>query len=185
MPAPKIIKIGQNTALILASIVLSLVIAEIALRLTGIGKYSLYDRILFFTKPSLVRTEDKTVRYEPRTKIRSVAIYGDEVDYDIVYGTNNLGFVDDVDYNFDSAPGKKVVFVGDSFTAGDGGNKSWISQLRRRLDRPEISLYNLGITGAGVKQFQQLLTSVKDEAHFDEINIMVIGNDFFGLCGIR
>jgi Icc-related predicted phosphoesterase len=179
MPAPKIIKIGQNTALILASIVLSLVIAEIALRLTGIGKYSLYDRILFFTKPSLVRTGDKTVRYEPRMKIRSVAIYGDEVDYDIVYGTNNLGFVDDVDYNFDSAPGKKVVFVGDSFTAGDGGNKSWISQLRRRLDRPEISLYNFGITGAGVKQFQQLLTSVKDEAHFDEINIMVIGNDFF------
>lgn len=65
---------------------------------------------------------DKIVRYELRMKIRSVVIYGDEVDYDIVYGINNFGFVDDVDYNFDFVFGKKVVFVGDFFIVGDGGN---------------------------------------------------------------
>ena len=97
MPSRRIIKIAQNTALILASVTFSLVVAEIALRLTNIGKYSLYDRTLFFTAPSLTQGKNQTVKYEPKTNIRSVAIYGDEVDYDINYGTNNLGIVDKVD----------------------------------------------------------------------------------------
>ncbi|MBD2653903.1 SGNH/GDSL hydrolase family protein [Synechocystis sp. FACHB-383] len=179
MPSKKIIKISQNIVLIFASIAFSLVLAEIVLRLTNLGKYSLYDRTLFFTAPSLVQGKDKTVKYEPKTDIRSVAIYGDQVDYDITYGTNNLGFVDNVDYDFNLASTKKIVFIGDSFTAGDGSNYTWVSQLRQLLDRPDINLYNFGVTGTGIKHFQQLLASVKDTVRFNEINIMVIGNDFF------
>ncbi|WP_238546780.1 MULTISPECIES: SGNH/GDSL hydrolase family protein [unclassified Synechocystis] len=134
---------------------------------------------MFFTKPSLVQGKNQTVKYEPKTKIRSIAIYGDEVDYDIVYGTNNLGFVDNVDYDFSAATTKKVVFVGDSFTAGDGGEQPWVSQLRQELGQSNTELYNFGVTGTGIQHFQLLLESVKDMAHFDEINIMVIGNDFF------
>jgi hypothetical protein len=179
MPSRRIIKIAQNTALILASVTFSLVVAEIALRLTNIGKYSLYDRTLFFTAPSLTQGKNQTVKYEPKTNIRSVAIYGDEVDYDINYGTNNLGFVDNVDYDFNLESTKKIVFVGDSFTAGDGGNHPWVSQLRQRLGQSDTTLYNFGVTGTGIKHFGPLLESVKDTVDFDEINIMVIGNDFF------
>ncbi|QUS61183.1 SGNH/GDSL hydrolase family protein [Synechocystis sp. PCC 7338] len=179
MPSKKIIKISQNIALIFASIAFSLVMVEIVLRLTNLGKYSLYDRTLFFTAPSLVEGKDQTVKYEPKTNIRSVAIYGDQVDYDITYSTNNLGFVDNVDYDFNLASTKKIAFIGDSFTAGDGGNHTWVSQLRQLLDRPDTNLYNFGVTGTGIKHFQRLLASVKDTAYFNEINIMVIGNDFF------
>ncbi|MBE9175723.1 SGNH/GDSL hydrolase family protein [Synechocystis salina LEGE 06155] len=179
MPSKKITKISQNIALIFASIAFSLVMAEIVLRLTNLGKYSLYDRTLFFTAPSLVQGKDQTVKYEPKTNIRSVAIYGDQVDYDITYGTNNLGFVDNVDYDFNSVSTKKIVFIGDSFTAGDGSNYRWVSELRKILNFPDTNFYNFGVTGTGVKHFQRLLANIKDTAHFNEINIMVIGNDFF------
>lgn len=174
-----IVKIGQNSALVIGSVLFSLAVTEIALRFTNLGRYSLYDRILFFTEPSLVQAPDHTVRYEPQQKIRSVAIYGDQVDYDTTYHANNLGFIDEIDYDPTAPATKTVAFIGDSFTVGDGGNQSWFSQLRAEAGQPALALYNFGVTGTGILHFQQLLASLKNSITFDEINIMVIGNDFF------
>ena len=174
-----VIKVTQNSVLILLSVIFSLVFVELALQLTNIGKYSLYDRILFFTKPSLVKATDTTVRYQPRTKIRSVAIYGDQIDYDVSYNSNNLGFIDNVDYDLNSSATNKIVFVGDSFTAGVGGSKPWISQIRELTKRDSTDFYGFGVSGTGISHFESLLRSFKDKMAITEINIMVISNDFF------
>ncbi len=175
----KVIKIGQNSALVFASVCFALVATELLLRLTDVGKYSLYDRVLFFTNPSLVEGKNKAVKYSPNTTIRSVAIYGDHVDYDANYQTNNLGFIDNVDYDLNSQATKHIVFVGDSFTAGDGGSQPWVSQVRESLGQPNIDLYNFGVTGTGLHHFKSLLESFRGVIPFDEVNIMVISNDFF------
>ena len=54
------------------------------------------------------------MRYRANENIRAATIYNGKIEYDIVFSTNNLGFVDKSDYFFEKQLNKKYyAFVGD------------------------------------------------------------------------
>ena len=172
-------EIVQNSVLFAASVFIALLAGELILRFTKIGYYSVSDRVLFYSNPSFVMSENRAVKYSPNSKIRSVAIYGNYIDYDVVYHTNNMGFIDSIPYGKTKTGTKNIAFIGDSFTAGSGSNNPWVTQLRKLLLSPDIAIYNLGVSGTGILHFHKLLKSLEGIIPFEEVNIMVISNDFF------
>lgn len=169
----------RNIFLIFLSLAIGLAVCEGLLRLFNVGSYSLADRVLFFTFPAWVVGNKGDVRYQPNTEIRSLAVYGDVVDYDVIQKTNNLGFVDGVDYYRPEPSVHRIVFVGDSLTAGSGGFP-WIEQLRKKIGLDDyVALYNLGVGGTGVAHFIRRLENFWFDIGFDEVNVMVISNDFY------
>lgn len=112
-------------------------------------------------------------------KIRTIAVYNNKIEYDVDFNTNNLGFVDDKDYQYEIAPHKKYyAFVGDSFTAGYHGREPWIPKLRRNLKERNIEIFNLGIEGTGIEHFYRLLKSTSKQLYITHIVILAISNDF-------
>lgn len=168
----------KNALLVIASILIALCITEFALRTTLIGKYSLNDRVLFYSAPSFIDRYEN-VRYESNSRVRTVAIYGDNIDYDTTNITNNMGFYDNVSYQESGVGIRDIGFLGDSLTSGSGSDVPWVTQMRQLLDSPETRLYNLGVAGTGIFHFRRLLKYFDHEVPLDEVNIMAISDDFF------
>lgn len=167
----------SKLGLTIFSIIIGLVIGEIVVRSLGFGHVA--ERSLMFSSPTWKLDSGNAVRYLPNQKIRTVAAYEGNIEYDIQFQTNNLGFVDNVDYVREAASNKKYyAFVGDSFTAGYHGGESWVPQLRDRVRGQNVGIYNLGIGGTGVEQFSRLLKSVSQQIKFSTIVVLAISNDF-------
>lgn len=172
-------RIATNVAIVFISFATAIGVTELALRLFNVAQYSLHDQILFYTLPAFSGDVETGVRYVPNATIREVAVYGDQIDYDVVQTTNNLGFYDNIDYLPTTDDRRNVVFIGDSFTAGSGGF-SWLPQLREAaLKNSHSNIFNLGVGSASVHHFAPLLDSFNNTIPFDEVNIIVIANDFY------
>jgi len=174
-----VVSISKNLALFLTSILFTFLIAELLLRFTSFGLYSQSHRALFYSAPSFISVGELAVTYQPNSKVRKVAIYGKQIDYDTISTSNNLGFFDNVPYT-KAAPGVKgIVFVGDSFTASEGGSKPWIIQLRENVARKDLSLYAMGVSGTGMHNFKSILNQFQNDISIDQINVVSISSDFY------
>lgn len=169
----------KNLTLLLVSMLVCVMLAELALRFFPIGNYSLNQRVLFYSSPSLIRSDNTAVSYQPNTEIREVAVYGKNIDYDVTKKTNNMGFYDDIPYQKHNNGKRGIVFIGDSFTSGTGGDTPWVTTLRETISRSDVELYNLGVTATGVHAFYELLKTTKEKLTFDTVNLMVINSDYF------
>lgn len=170
----------KNGLLFVLAVLLAVLAAESLLRAADIGEYSLNDRVLFYSFPSFIADEHGVVHYPSHTKIRSAAIYGDQIDYDTTTLTNSLGYQDNIDYVESVAPEiNDIVFIGDSFTEGIGGFP-WVPKIRETLRQPGLTkIYNLGIGSASIPHIELMLEDFKRKIGFDEVNVFVISNDFF------
>ena len=171
--------ISLRAALACVSCLVGLSVAELVLRGVDPGDS---QRTLFFSSKVWTVDGGGAVTYEPNTVIRTVAVHGEEVEYDVTFPVNNLGFVDDQDYPLpgrEDGSSKRYVFVGDSFIAGYHGGSPWIPDLRERLTTSGGGplIYNLGVGGTGLSHFPSLLESVREKIQFDEIVILAISND--------
>jgi hypothetical protein len=144
---------------------------------------ALEERMLFVGPHHWRVEDDGTVRYEPHQRIRHVSFYGSHVEYDVTFATNNLGFVDSEDYPIASRAPEEVrwALVGDSFTAGYHGGEPWVEGLRERARDAgrHVTLYNLGVGGAGPPQFQRLLRRFGSELDLDRVAVLFISDDLF------
>lgn len=172
---------AANTVLIVTSIILCLMLAEVTIRfLFSRPEYS--NRFLFWSSPHLILDEHGAVRYRPDETVRKISMYGNSIEYDLVYQTNNMGLIDTVDYVVSrgtNAVGHHIALVGDSITAGSGAS-AWVPVLREQLQSElnGVELYNLGVSGAGIEHFSKLLKSVSSDIQFTDIIIIAISNDF-------
>lgn len=141
------------------------------------------DRVVLFSDPSWRHARYGTLRYAPDSQVREVAVYGEKIEYDVAFETNNLGFIDTRDYHkHEDADGRqRIAFVGDSMTAGYHGGQPWVPQLRDAVERKDssIEIYNLGVGGVGIPQFYRLLESVESEIDFERIVVLFITHDLF------
>lgn len=112
--------------------------------------------------------------------IRTVAAYGEAIDYDVRFSTNHQGFVDDVDYGAPAGDRRAIALVGDSFTAGYHGGRPWVPRLREApgFDPARDVLYNFGVAGTGLLDFRDLLHAQSGQRRLDEVLIVAISSDF-------
>ena len=167
------------TGLLLASVLLALFASELILQLTELGDFSHNRRVLFYSQPSYEYLDNRVVRYLPDTAIRTVAVYGEHIDYDVTNHTNNLGFYDNVDYMNPGMEARSIAFLGDSFTSGSGGNLPWVISLRRSINSEDLKLYNLGVSGTGLHNFAAVLDRYRETLSIDEVNVMAITSDLY------
>jgi hypothetical protein len=143
-----------------------------------------YDRLWMLGSPTFQTDYGGAVRYVPNQTVRSVILEGGDIVYDVRFHTNDLGFIDHEDYSSDGerpADARRLVFVGDSYTAGFHGGTPWVPALRdeaRRAD-PDLAIYNLGVSGSGFEQFYRLVQSASAQLDFSEIVILAISDDFW------
>lgn len=166
-----------NLIIMSISIAIALAVGEVAIRLIK-PVYDYRDRSLLFSSPVFKLYSGGSVRYLPHEKIREVAVYNEKIEYDVLYRTNNLGFIDLKDYGPESVPGRSYyAFIGDSFTAGVNGGNPWVPQLRNNNVRAEV--YNFGVAGTGFEHFYRLLHDMKNKVTITHIIIVAITDDFF------
>ena len=173
----KILNLISNTGLFLFSITITFLVGEIVMRFSDLNH--VYDRSLMFSSKTFLRDQNGAIRYQPNENIRTVAVYNNKIEYDVHFDTNNLGFVDEEDYAYENNPNKRYyAFVGDSFTAGFHGGEPWVPKLRGSPELKHAEIFNLGVGGTGIKQFEKLLKSAKKQLHFTDIVILAISEDF-------
>ena len=114
--------------LALLSCALTLLVGELGVRAIW-GPPAWTDlRVVFFSTHTWQRDPMGAMRYTPSATVRTVAIYGDRVEYDARFRVNNLGFIDRIDYQTEveaeteteNPKSQRIAFVGDSFTARVG-----------------------------------------------------------------
>ena len=99
------------------------------------------------------------------------------------YATNNFGFVDK-DFQFPKPSGRKrVLAVGDSFVHGTVPYPSNVitqmeELLKQKCPETDFEIYNLGIAGAGVFEYDELLRHVQNQFEPDMVVLhFYVGND--------
>jgi hypothetical protein len=143
-----------------------------------------HDKLWMLGSPTFQTDHGGAVRYLANQTVRSVILQDGDIVYDLRFSTNDLGFIDHEEYSSDGerpADARRLVFVGDSFTAGVHGGTPWVPALRddaRRAD-PNLKIYNLGVEGSGFEQFFRLVHSASAQLDFSEIVILAISDDFW------
>jgi lysophospholipase L1-like esterase len=166
-----------NLVLLVISLLICGIIGEVSVRVFHLLPS---QRSLLFSQAAFQMGEYECVKYVSNEDIRTVAVYDQEIAYDVRFHTNNLGLIDDQDYFRPDSAGEKrhFAFVGDSFTAGFHGGQPWVPGLRAHLPSDLAEVYNLGVSGAGFEHFYRLLKNVGQTIPFTDIFILGISNDF-------
>jgi len=172
----------NNFLLIISSTLFALVLGEVLVRIIVpiVAPDAFHpERFLFWSSPHFISDQNGATRMIPNESVRTVAIYSGQIEYDVKYQTNNLGFIDHKDYIENNSSERLIAFVGDSFTAGYHGGKPWVPKLRDSLARDHnLEIYNLGVDGTGIIHFEKILESFGEQIKFNEIVIVAIGGDF-------
>ena len=175
MPRP----IFENLLRLAASLAISLVATEIAGRRLQGGTVD--TRMLLFSENPWVFDEGGFVKFKPRSEIRTAALYGDSIEYDVWFRTNDEGFVDDTDYrSLALGDGRRnIAVVGDSFTAGFHGGAPWVQTLRSApgFDPRRHNLFNFGVSATGLLNWDRLLASYSERFAINEILLVTITSD--------
>ena len=164
-----------NLFLLAVALAFSFVVAVAGLRIAAPELGRPDTRLLFTSDPPL-RDEIGAIRYPPHRSVRSVLLYGDEIELDVSFRTNDLGLVDHRDY-LPAVPAQpSYAFVGDSYAAGVEGGRPWLPELRDRLG---IQAYALGMGATGVLGFERMLESMSRLLEFSDVVFVAISDDFF------
>lgn len=164
-----------NLLLLGLALTVSFAVAETTLRVAAPELGRPDPRLLFATETP-IRDEVGAIRYPPQRSIRSVLLYGDEIEIDTTFRTNDLGLVDHRDYLPQMAADRSYALLGDSYAAGVEGGRPWIPELRDRLG---LQVYALGMGATGVLGFERMLESVSRLLVFTDVIFVAISDDFF------
>jgi len=166
-----------NIGIFFFSLAIVLLVGEIGIRFSNLIHVN--QRLQMFSSQTFQLDQNGAVRYQTNKKIREVLVYNNKIVYDVHFDTNNLGFIDDKDYEYENVPNKRYyAFIGDSWTAGFHGGEPWVPKLRRNIEGKNIEIFNLGVSGTGFEHFYRLLKSTSEQLHITHIVILAISADF-------
>ena len=173
---------STNIKIAIIATVLSFLLAELSLRLFNliIEADTEKNRLRYFWSDNyLISSSNNAIIAKPNWNIRERATCNGDIEFDVSFETNNLGFIDSDDYPGEGKFERYVGLVGDSYTAGTGAGP-WIPYLRDKINSNgnDIQLYNFGFVAAGVEQFVRLLEEYAPRLPISDLVILVISDDF-------
>ena len=170
----------KNLILFLFSFFFSLLITEIFLQFIYFNnntfkRIAATDRYMIFEEGDIFKPYKNFFKYHSNKIILSEVFYKIDEDflkeysYEIV--TNNFGLVQKNDIYKDK---KSILFLGDSFTEGQGFN-AWINFFNGKFK--DFQLINGGILGTGPKQFQNLEEHISKNYEISKVIFLYLGDD--------
>ena len=173
---------NKNILVFFISVLLSFLIAEVAIRYTIGHPLELSQaniRIMLYDAGENFINIGNIFKYYPNKLIRSEVYYiidnKPELEYRYTLRTNNAGLIQ----NKNISPNQSYeILLGDSFTEGEGADP-WFYELEQNYSTPERQLINGGILGTGPLQWEILKNHLHDNfsINFDRINVIFIGGD--------
>lgn len=170
----------KNLILFLVSFFFSLLIIEIFLQIIYFNKNSFkqtkaVDRYMIFEQGNVFKPYTNFFKYHPNKKILSEVFYKiddkfiKEYSYEII--TNNFGLVQESNISKNK---KSILFLGDSFTEGQGAS-AWINYFGGKYK--DFQLINGGILGTGPEQFKNLENHISDNFEVSKVVVLYLGDD--------
>ena len=139
-------KFKKNTLLFLSSLIISIIVAEIAVRIISPVNFKRDERNLLYRYDEFLGwfpKENSKDKYSKKWAPRKVLVEH-----------NSLGFRDD---EFVDSEKKNIIFLGDSFVWGyDVEKEERFTEILRKTNN-QYDIYNLGISGYGTDQELLLL----------------------------
>ncbi len=104
------------------------------------------------------------------------SLIDETVDFRVAYRGNPQGFRSPHDFSR-PAPGRRIVFLGDSYTFGSGvaDDETFVALLEERLE--DTTCYNLGVGGFGIDQMWRTLVHYGLPLEPDLVVLAFIRND--------
>lgn len=98
--------------------------------------------------------------------------------YDHVMAVNNKGYCSVYDYAYKKKPGNfRWMVFGDSYSAGEITDTTWVDLFQNRFDGNGIEFYNFSLEGAGIKGWHNIFfKEVVPEYEFDGVVLAVFGD---------
>lgn len=157
-------------------IVLELIFQYQDLKYKKYKKLPAFNRYMIFEEGDVFQTFDNFFKYSPNKKIKSEVFYKiddkfiKEYSYKII--TNNFGLVQNNDLKTSK---KSILFLGDSFTEGQGA-EAWVNYFNGFYG--DYQIINGGILGTGPQQFKSLEEHISNTYNISKIFIFYLGGDF-------
>ena len=166
-----------------ATIVLSLLVINMATEMYFPDIYHWDQRLMFFSEGAVFQNKSwGGFVYQPNARFDSRTIYITNLkvprlvnEYEYQIKTNSSGLVQLADI---SPTKPSIIFLGDSFTEGQGASP-WFYDLEREW--PETSPYQIingGILGTGFEAWKRLYSDLSSSAKIDKIVVIFISDDW-------
>lgn len=169
----------KNLILIAGSVVIALVIVEIAVRVWLPEKAVIHELpTSWVIIPEQVWTERHPILGWYHEKNKQALLKRGDLQVEI--GTNSQGFRGSREYQLEKSQGTvRVVTLGDSFAFGWGvrDNETFCAQLESRYENLEV--LNLGVAGYGVDQIFLAFRTIAKSFRPDYVFITVYPDDFW------
>ena len=168
----------KNFFLLTATLIVTLFIIEIVLDST-LGdknkKNLAYNRYMLFSEGNVFQNVGRIFKYHANKKITSRTFYDIEdsfiEEYNYTIQTNNYGLVQK---NNIKKKKKSIIFLGDSFTEGQG-YYAWIDKFNGSYKHYQV--INGGILGTGFKQFELLERHISNDYNIKKVIVLYLGDD--------
>ena len=166
----------NNKILVFLSIISTLIILEFSFKIFifNQNEYNYKNRYLLFSGKNVFKNIENFFTYYPNKKINAINYYLENDKFIKVYDyniyTNNYGLAQK--HNIDKNK-KSILFIGDSFTEGQG-HKSWIDSFNGSYNGYQI--INGGLLGTGFQQFE-LIDNYLSSFNISKLFILYIGDD--------
>lgn len=166
----------------------SLVCTTTALPLILVNTYLIHSKIpeinggvLLLSGGRISTSPDMVRHYTPNSNIRISAIYGDTIEYDYSFTTDEFGFRKTHSCKKPTPDGKSIAIAGDSFTEGLGSTTSWVLQLEKIICLQGISTVNTAMAGFGIEDMNNSLTFARNSLNVRKAIIGLIQDDIWRL----
>jgi hypothetical protein len=165
-----------NIIILAVSFFISLIFVEFIVRIFFPSDFEAIH-YAFMTKP-LFQDQENAFMFKENTNIREVVLYWTGTkflnEYDTTYTTNNIGLVQK---NLFDPKREAIVFIGDSFTQGNGA-VPWFYKLEKNWPSSKYQLINLGMMGTGVVQWKYMLQWFSKLGKIKHLFICFISQDW-------
>ena len=132
-------------------------------------------RYMMYSEGKLFNKYENFFKYYPNLNKRYLQFYFNkdkfEKIWDYNFPTNNFGLVQSNDIYKNK---KSILFLGDSFTEGQGA-PPWIDKFGKNF--LDYQVINGGIIATGFQQFEKIHDHIKDTYNVEKVVIIYIGSD--------
>ena len=163
-------------ALLCASISIPVAITDVYLKLSKLPSNN--SRLMTLSGGKLFSSMQTDLRrYEANRRYRSVGVYGNKIDFDYYFDTDEYGYREV--YDCKRKTNKKLVITGDSFTEAQGADTSWTYTVQKDFCDIGYDSVMLGMNGYSIIDMEHSSAFAKNSLGATKLIVGIIPSDLY------